>query len=145
MNAPSRGRTDLAPDGSQPSIGVLLSEVTRDISQLVRQEAELAKAELRQDAKRTGQVAAMFAGAGVAGYMVLLFLSIALWWALANVMAQGWAASIVAGVWTVAGAVLFAVARSRMRAIHGPRQTAQSVRELPDALKGKSQPQKGQT
>jgi Putative Actinobacterial Holin-X, holin superfamily III len=144
MSAPSKGRTEVAPDGSQPSIGALLSDVTRDMSRLVRQEADLAKAELRQEAKRTGQVAGMFAGAAVAGYMVLLFLSIALWWALANVMDQGWAALIVAGIWAVAGLVLFAVARGRMRTIQGPRQTAQTVREIPDALRGQSQARRGE-
>jgi hypothetical protein len=145
MSAPSRARTDLPPDGSQPSLGTMLGDVTRDMSQLVRQEVDLAKAELRRDAKRTGQAAGMFGGAGLAGFMVLLFLSIALWWALANVMDQGWAALIVAGVWAVAGLVMFAVARTRMRAIRGPQQTVQTAREIPTALKGQSQPQKGQT
>jgi Putative Actinobacterial Holin-X, holin superfamily III len=145
MSAPSRARTDLPPDGSQPSLGTMLGDVTRDMSQLVRQEVELAKAELRRDAKRTGQAAGMFGGAGLAGFMVLLFGSIALWWALANVMDQGWAALIVAGVWAVAGLVLFAVARARMRAIRGPRQTAQTAREIPTALKGQSPPPKGQS
>jgi hypothetical protein len=145
MNAPSRARTDLPPDGSQPSLGTVLGDVTRDMSQLVRQEVDLAKAELRRDAKKTGQTAGMFGGAALAGYMVLLFLSIALWRALSNVMDQGWAAIIVAGVWAAAGVVLFAAARGRMRTIPGPQQTAQTVREIPTALKGQSQPQKGQT
>jgi hypothetical protein len=145
MNAPFGGRTDLPPGGSQPSLGTILGDVSRDMSQLVRQEVELAKAELRRDAKRTGQTAGMFGGAALAGYMVLLFLSIALWWALANVMDQGWAALLVAGVWGGAGVVLFAIARTRMRAIRGPQQTAQTVREIPTALKGQSQPQKGQS
>jgi hypothetical protein len=121
-------------------LGAVLGDVTRDMSQLVRQEVELAKVELRQEAKRTGQTAGLFGAAGLAGVMVLLFLSFALWWGLANVMDQGWAALIVAGVWLVAAAILLAVARSRMRQIRGPQQTSQTVRQIPDALKGQSQP-----
>jgi hypothetical protein len=144
MNPPSRARTDLAPDGSQPSLGAALGDVTRDMSQLVRQEVELAKAELRRDAKQAGRAAGMFGGIALAGFMMLLFLSIALWWGLANVMDQGWAALVVAGVWAVAAAVLVPGARARTRAIRGPQKTAQTVREIPTALKPQSQTQKGQ-
>jgi hypothetical protein len=145
MNPQSEAGTDLPPDGSQPSLGTVLGDVTRDMSQLVRQEVELAKAELRRDAKQTVQTAGMFGAAALAGYMVVLFLSIALWWALSNVMDQGWGALLVAGVWAVTAVVLFANARVRTRTIRGPQQTAQTVREIPSGLKGQSQPQKGQT
>jgi len=140
MNAPSKPSTQLPPDGSQPSLGAVLGDVTRDMSQLVRQEVELAKVELRQEAKKTGQTAGLFGAGGVAVVMVLLFLSFALWWGLANLMDQGWAALIVAGVWAILGAILLAVARSRMRQVRGPQQTSETVRQIPNALKGQSQP-----
>ncbi len=85
-------------------MGQLISEVSRDLSTLMRQEVELAKAEVRQEVVKTGKAAGLLGGAGFAGYMVLLFLSIAAWWGLANVMDQGWAALIVAGIWAVTGA-----------------------------------------
>ena len=47
----------------------------------MQQEVALAKAEATQAAKRAGKGAGMFAGAGFAGYFVVLFLSVALWWA----------------------------------------------------------------
>jgi hypothetical protein len=119
------------------SIGGLLSEITRDMSTLVRQEVQLAKAELRQDAKRTGQSAGMFAGAGLAAYMVLLFASFALWWGLSNVMDQGWAALIVAAIWAVIGAVLFVVGRRSMRQVRGLPQTSETAREFPSTFKGR--------
>ena len=77
---------------AQASVGELLGEVSQDLSKLLRQEVELAKAELRQEAKTAGTVGAMFGGAGVAGFLALLFLSTALWGGLSNVMDQGWAA-----------------------------------------------------
>ena|SRR5256886_588689 len=137
MTTPSRERAANGADVSQASIGDLLGEVTRDLSTLMRQEVELAKAELRQEATKAGKAAGMFGGAGFAGYMVALFLSIAGWWGLANVMDQGWAALIVAAIWAVVGVVLFALARARVRQIRGLPQTAQTVREVPDALKGR--------
>jgi len=138
-------------DVSQASVGDLLGEVTRDMSLLVRQEVELAKAELRQEATRISQVAkteireegskaAKAAGASAAAAlavaMVVLFLSHALWWGLSNVMDQGWAALIGAASWAVIGAVLFGVARNRIRQIRGLPRPTQAAREAPGGFRG---------
>ncbi|GIF62031.1 hypothetical protein Ais01nite_00660 [Asanoa ishikariensis] len=122
-------------DSTDRSFGSLMGEVTRDLSTLVRQEVELAKAEIREEGKKAGKAAGMFAGAGIAGHMVLLFLSFALWWGLSNLMDQGWAALIVAVIWAVAAAVLFVVARGQLRAVRGLPQTTQTVKDIPPALK----------
>jgi hypothetical protein len=118
------------------SIGDLVSEVSRDLSTLIRQEIELAKAEATQSAKRAGKGAGMFGGAGVAGHMVLLFLSLALWWALGTVMGGGWSGLVVAAVWAVVAAVLAARGRSEIKAVEGLPRTADSVKKIPDALRG---------
>src|SRR5947209_18487842 len=114
---PPEPAAGLAPgrDIGDVSAGELVSRVTQDFSTLMRQELELAKVELKQEATQAGKAAGMFGGAGFAGYMVLLFASIALWWGLSNVMDQGWAALIVAAVWAVIGAVLFVLGRDRAR------------------------------
>jgi hypothetical protein len=117
------------------SFGDLMGEVTRDMSTLVRQEVELAKAELRDEAKKAGKAAGMFGGAGFAGYMALLFSSIALWWGLSNVMDQGWAALIVAVLWAVVAIAMFVVARGQMREVRGLSRTAETVKDIPPALK----------
>ncbi|GIF53783.1 putative superfamily III holin-X [Asanoa ferruginea] len=117
------------------SFGDLMGEVTRDMSTLVRQEVELAKAELRDEAKKAGKAAGMFGGAGFAGYMVLLFSSIALWWGLSNVMDQGWAALIVAVLWAVVAVAMFVVARGQLREVRGLSRTAETVKDIPPALK----------
>ena len=77
----------------------LLGDVSKDLSDLVRQEIALAKAEATQSATRVGKGAGLLGGAGVAGHFVLLFLSIALWWGLGNSIGRGWSALIVAAVW----------------------------------------------
>lgn len=127
------------PDVSDASVGELLGNVSRDLSTLMRQELELAKAEVRAEATKAGKGAAMFGAAGFAGYMVLLFLSFAVWWALANVMDQGLAALIVAVLWGVAGAVLYANGRRAFRDTHPtPERTVETLKQVPDALKGQS-------
>src|SRR4051794_3632498 len=83
------------------SLGDLLSEVTRDLSTLMRQEIELAKAELKQSASRAGKGAGMLGGAGYAASMTILFLSIALWWALGTLIGGGWSGVVVALIWAV--------------------------------------------
>jgi Na+/melibiose symporter-like transporter len=103
----------------------------------MRQELALAKAELKQEATKSGKAAGMLGGAGFAGYMLLLFLSIAAWWGLANAMDQSWAALIVAAVWAVIGAVLYAVGRRRLREVQPPERTAETLRELPATLKSR--------
>jgi putative superfamily III holin-X len=125
-------------DVGDTSVGELIGEVTRDLSTLMRQELDLAKAEVKQEAVKTGRAAGMLGAAGFAGYMVLLFLSVALWWALANVMDQGWAALVVAALWAIIGAVLFVNGRRQLRAVHPkPERTAETLKDIPDALKGR--------
>jgi hypothetical protein len=129
---------DDRPDVSETSVGALIGEVTNDLSTLMRQELDLAKAELKQEASKTGKAAGLLGGAGFAGYMVALFLSIALWWALANGMDEGWAALIVAAIWAVIAAVLFSIGRKRMRDVNPkPERTVETLKEVPDALKGR--------
>jgi Putative Actinobacterial Holin-X, holin superfamily III len=137
MSESATGTAERTAERSQASVGQLLGEVTRNFSTLVRQEVDLAKAELREEAKTSGMVAGMFAGAGVAGLLTLLFLSYALWWGLSNVMDQGWAALIVAALWAVIGAVLFARARRQMRQIRPLPRTAQTARQIPNAARGR--------
>ncbi len=125
------------PDGnaSRRSVGDLLGDVSRDVSALVRQEVELAKAEVREEVKAAGKAGGMFGGAGFAGYMVLLFLSFAAWWGLANAIDQGWAALIVAVIWAAIGAAFYVVARKKMRMVRGIPRTKETLREMPGALK----------
>ncbi|MFC0459383.1 phage holin family protein [Arthrobacter liuii] len=117
------------------SIGELLGDVTRDLSTLMRQEVELAKAELKQTTTRAGKGAGMLAGAGVGGHFVLIFLSLALMWALGAIMALGWAALIVAVIWAIIAAVLASIGRKELKQIKGLPQTGETLSEIPPTLK----------
>lgn len=137
LDGATSGASPVSQDIGDTSVGEMIGHVAQDLSLLMRQELELAKAEVKVEARKAGKAAGMLGGAGFAGYMVLLFASIAAWWGLANVMDQGWAALVVTGIWAVIGAVLFVVGRDRMKQVNPkPEQTVETVKELPDTLKG---------
>jgi hypothetical protein len=118
------------PHGQDASVGDLLSQVTSDVQTLFRQEVELAKTEVRREATKAGKAAGMYGGAGFAGYMTLLFLSLAAVLGLANVIDGGWASLIVTAVWAVVAAVLYAQGRSRMRTVSPtPDKTVETMKE----------------
>jgi hypothetical protein len=69
--------------------------------------------------------------------MTLLFLSIALWWALSHVVGHSWSALIVAVIWGIVAAVLAVIGRNRFREINPtPERTVETLKNVPDALKG---------
>jgi hypothetical protein len=118
------------PDVEDRSVGELLGQVAGDVSTLMRQELDLAKAELRQEAAKAGKAGGMLGGAGVLGHLTVAFLALALMFALGNVMDLGWAALIVGVLLGIGAAVLFSVARRRLREINPkPEQTVQTVKE----------------
>ena len=135
MSSPADLGTPPAPAADR-SLGDLISEVAQDLSTLVRQELELAKAEVQQSASRAGKGVGMLGGAAVAGYFVLLFVSIALWWAIGSATGLGWSAVIVAAIWAIIAAVLAAVGRSSLKSVRGLPKTAATVKKIPDAIKG---------
>jgi hypothetical protein len=126
------------PSGGR-SIGELMGDVTRDLSTLMRQEVALAKAELKQSSSRAGKGVGMFVGAGVGGFLVLLFLSIALWWAIGNETGRGWAALIVAVIWAIIAAVLLSIGKKEMQRVRGIPDTTDSLGKIPNALKGQEE------
>jgi hypothetical protein len=117
------------------SLGDLLGEVTRDVSTLMRQEIALAKAELAETGKRAGKSAGLLGGAGYAGMMAVLFVSIAAWWGLGYLIGNAWSAVVVAIVWAIVAFVLYLRGRKEMGAIRGAPRTVDSIKRIPDTLK----------
>jgi hypothetical protein len=130
MTTPYQYRSEHEAEPGQSSIGELIGEISDDLSKLFRQEVELAKAEVKQEAAKAGKAAGMLGGAGFAGYMTVLLLSFAAVFALANVMDHGWAFLIVAVVWGIAGAVLFAIGRKKAKDVSPvPSRTVETLKE----------------
>jgi uncharacterized membrane protein YqjE len=112
------------------SVGELVSQLTTDVGQLTRQELALAKAELQAEAKKAGKGAGMLGGAALAGWMVALFLSFTVMWALDEAMDLIWAALIVAAIWAVVAAVLAMTGRKELQEVNPkPDQTVESLKE----------------
>jgi hypothetical protein len=122
-------------DRSDASVGELIGNVTRDLSTLMRQELALAQAELRQEAKTTGKAAGALGAAGLAGWFVVVFLSLALWAALSALMYAGCAALIVAVLWAVIAGVFHRAHRPQEGAPK-PERTVDTLSQVPEAIKG---------
>jgi putative superfamily III holin-X len=124
-------------DVGEVSLGQLVGDVARDLSTLMRQEFALARAEFKQEASKTAKGAGAMGGAGFAGYMTVLFLSISLWWALSHLVGHSWSALIVAAIWGIVAAVLAALGRKKFREVNPkPERTVDTLKNVPDALKG---------
>ena len=138
---PIHGAHDTYDKGEVGSIGGLVSDISADISTLMRQEVALAKAEIQQSAKTAGRGAGMLAGAGLAGHFVLWFLSITLWMVLAYLLDDlAWSALIVAVIWGIVAAVLAVVGRNQLKNVEGVPRTTETAKRVPDALKGNEDP-----
>jgi uncharacterized membrane protein YqjE len=113
--------------GEPRSLGQIVGDITSDMSTLVRQELDLAKAEAKQEVSRLGKGVGMFGGAGLAGFFTLFFVSLALTYLLDNWVPVELAALIVAVVWGVLAAVLALRGRTEMRAANPALPTTQQT------------------
>jgi uncharacterized membrane protein YqjE len=126
----TRSSDETQPLEPDASLGELFSRLTKDFSQLVSTQVELAKVELKEEVAHAGKGAGMLAGGAFAGYLAVLLLSFAAAWGLAAVMPTGWAFLLVGVVWAVVAAVLAKTGREQFRAVHPvPPQTKQSLKE----------------
>ena len=118
------------------SIGDMIGNISNDLSQLFRQEVELAKVEVKQEAAKAGKAAGMLGAAGYAGHLTVVLLSFALVFALSNVMDAGWAALIVAAIWGIAAAVLYVNGRKKLKTVDPvPHRTVDTLKEDAQWLK----------
>ncbi|HEX2097340.1 MAG TPA: phage holin family protein [Solirubrobacterales bacterium] len=113
------------------STGELVKQLSEQSSELVRQELELAKAELTEKGKRAGIGAGMFGGAGVAGLLALGALTACFILLLGKAMDEWVAALIVAILYGAVAAVLALRGRDKVREgmPPAPEQTVESVKE----------------
>lgn len=126
-------------DVSQASLGELVGNLSESTTKLLRQEVALARAETKQELAVAGRGAGMLAAAGVAALLALIMLSMAAVDVLISWMDPTWAYLIVFAVWAVIGAVLAAQGRKQLKQVNPvPERTQESIREIPDAVRGRS-------
>lgn len=109
------------------SIGQIVGDITSDMSTLIHQELDLAKAEAKQEVTKLGTGAGMFAGAGLAGWFLLFFVSLAVMYLLDNWVPVELAALIVGLVWGVVAAVLALRGRKEFKAANPALPTTQQT------------------
>ena len=103
------------PDADDRSLGQVVSDLSSDLSTLMKQEGELAKVELKAEVGKAGKGAGMLGGAGLAGWFALLFLSLALMFLLDNWLPIEAAALITTGIWVIVAAALALVGRTKLQ------------------------------
>jgi uncharacterized membrane protein YqjE len=128
----------MGPDGheAQPelrdhSIGELVKELATETSTLVRQEIDLAKAEMTDRGKRAGKGAGMLGAGAVVALLALGALTTGLIAALDLAMPTWLAALIVTAVYGAIAAVLVQAGRKKVEeaAPPVPEETIESVKE----------------
>jgi hypothetical protein len=115
---------------TKESLGDLVALAVSDISQLVRYEVDLAKLELKADARRLGIGAALFGIAAFVGCLVLMVLSFAFAYGLSALGIWLWAAFlIVAGTYVLLAALAVLIGFTRFKGLTGLRKTRSTVSE----------------
>ena len=139
VGATAVGNTHPTPseqEAANSSFGELFGRVTKDLSTLIRQEMELAKAEFKQSATRAGAGAGFLGGAGYAALMAVFFLSVALWWAIGDLIDNlGWSAVIVAVIWGIIALILYLQGKKKLKEVEGAPKTAETLSKLPETFK----------
>jgi hypothetical protein len=120
----------IEPRVPEQSLGELFGHLSTDLSALLRDEVELAKIELKDEATRAARAGGLLGGAALAGFMVVVLLSFAAAWGLAEVVPIGWAFFLVGVVWAAFGTVLYLQGRDRLKTVSlKPQQTVETLKE----------------
>lgn len=128
MAASSGSHTD---DMRDRPIGELLRELANETTTLVRQELDLAKAEMREKAGKAGPGFGMWGAAGVTGLLALGSLTAFLILALDGAMPNWLAALIVGLVYSAIAGVLYVRGKHRVEEAGSPvpEKTIETVKE----------------
>ena len=128
-------RTAHPTGGDDPSIGTLVQSAMADVSTLIRNEVELAKAEIGRSAKKAGIGAGAFGAAGVVAAFSAFFFFIAVAEFLTWLGLLRWLSYLIvwAGLLFVAGvAALFGL--RTIKKIEKPERTMETLRDLPEVI-----------
>jgi len=123
-------RNDTTDEREKP-LGEVARDLTRDVSLLVRQEMELAKAEMVQKGRIAGPGLGMLGGAGVVGLMAAGALTSFLILVLAIVL-DAWLSALIVAV--VLGAVTYLLVqrgkeRVKQAGTPAPEETIETMKE----------------
>jgi len=119
------------PSQQEESLGTLVAQATEQISALVRSEIELAKAELKFDAKRVGTAAGLFGAAAFMAHLCLILASFAIAYGLVSLGVWQWAAfALVTLLYLLVAGVLVLIGMRRLKGLTGMRRTTRTLKSL---------------
>ena len=125
---------EAAPRADGKSIGALVTDITTQLSNLVRAEVELAKAEVTAEVRKGVTGSVFFTVAAVIGLFSLFFFFFTLA-ELLSVWLVRWAAfAIVFGVMLLGAALFGLLGYQKVRKIRKPERTIESLRESAQML-----------
>jgi hypothetical protein len=125
---------------TDPTIGRLVHDASRDISTLIQKEIRLAKSELKISVKAGGTGIGLFAAAAFVGVLAIIMFSIALAYFInwnGNGPALQWAFLIVFAAYLLVAALLAYVGLRKVKQVRAPERAIEQGREIPKALKGR--------
>lgn len=123
----------MAAPPEEESLGALVAQASHHISTLVRSELELAKAELKFDAKRVGTAAGLFGVAAFMLHLCLILLSFTIAYGLVQLGMMPWLAFLIVTLFYVIVAALLAlIGYRRLKGLAGMKRTTRSLKGLRD-------------
>jgi ABC-type multidrug transport system fused ATPase/permease subunit len=123
---------------SDPTIGRLVSDATRDVSSLIRNEIPLAKSEIQFSVKAGGLGLAMFAAAAFFAVMALIMLSVAIACFIhwnGKGLSLHWAFLIMFGFYLLVAALLGFIGVRQVKKVRAPEKAIAQANEAKQILK----------
>ena len=111
------------------SLGELVQLATQNLSLLVSQEIALAKAEIKREVSAAGKGAGLFGGAGFTGLLALVFLSIALAFAIGKPTTLGVGFLVVGLLYLLAAVVLALTGKKKLSQVGPPEKTIETLKD----------------
>lgn len=84
---------------------------------------------------RAGRGAGLMGGAGIAGYMAVLFLSLVIWVSLGYLIGLAWSGVILTVIWAIVALVLLSAGRKQLKTVRGMPETADTLKKIPETIK----------
>jgi hypothetical protein len=125
----------MGPNGSEPTVGQLVANASKDLSNLIRSEIELGKTELKKTAVAAGTGAGMFGGAAFLALLAIILLSIAAAYGLTALgLHPALAFLIVAVAYLLIAAVLALLGKRSLGKAKGPQRAIETSKESVEAI-----------
>jgi uncharacterized membrane protein YqjE len=123
---------------TDPTIGKLVSDASRDVSSLIRNEIRLAKSEIQVSVKAGGLGVALFAAAAFFAVMALIMLSVSIAYFI-NWNGRGlslhWAFLIVFGFYLLVAALLAFIGVRKVKKVRAPQKAIAQASEAKQILR----------